>query len=597
MSELYDILVETPPTKVILLALDQGLWDCERSLAELAALCEANHMEAVAEVTQKRQTPETGIVLGSGKLEEAAAAAAELGAECAVFDGELTGSQIRNISTALGGLEVIDRTMLILEIFRSRAVTNEGKLQTELALLRYRLPRLQGMGESLSRQGGGGGGGGGARRGAGETKLELDRRHVHARIDALAEKLAEMEKRRGESRKARAKTGMPVVSLVGYTNVGKSSLMNALCGPSVAEADMLFATLDPTSRKLVLPSGMAVLLVDTVGFVSRLPHNLVEAFKSTLEEAAWSDVIVRVADAGDEQREEQLAVTDEVLDGLDCADIPHLTVYNKCDKPGALSFDPDILLTSAKTGYGLDKLLAKLDETLSDRVHTIRVLLPYDKLGLAAPMRERGSVQLEEYREDGLYLEGIVKTEDLHCFEGYLVWGPAYEKNRTPRSPVLLLFKASACGRGRFLCAHQLVVPAGEHPFRQGRRQGEGGGEPLLIGQRFLHRREVREHFVQLLFDLPGHKDAPVGEVDLAVILLDDHPPLHQQVQHPHHRGFGHAQLLGDAAGADVKMGLRDLIDREQVPQVCWRQFHLVSLSFRYITQTLGLQKGRGPKP
>ena len=297
----------------------------------------------------------------------------------------------------------------------------KGKLQTELALLRYRLPRLQGMGEALSRQGGGGGGGGGARRGAGETKLELDRRHVHARIDALAEKLAEMEKRRGESRKARAKTGMPVVSLVGYTNVGKSSLMNALCGPSVAEADMLFATLDPTSRKLVLPSGMAVLLVDTVGFVSRLPHNLVEAFKSTLEEAAWSDVIVRVADAGDEQREEQLSVTDEVLDGLDCADIPRLTVYNKCDKPNTLSFDPDTLLTSAKTGYGLDKLLQKLDEVLSDRVHTIRVLLPYDKLGLAAPMRERGSVQAEEYREDGLYLEGIVKTEDLHCFEGYLV--------------------------------------------------------------------------------------------------------------------------------------------------------------------------------
>ena len=383
MSELYDILVETPPTKVILLALDQGLWDCERSLAELSALCEANHMEAVAEVTQKRQTPETGIVLGSGKLEEAHLAAEELGAECAVFDGELTGSQIRNISTALGGLEVIDRTMLILEIFRSRAVTNEGKLQTELALLRYRLPRLQGMGESLSRQGGGGGGGGG--------------------------------------RKARAKTGMPVVSLVGYTNVGKSSLMNALCGPSVAEADMLFATLDPTSRKLVLPSGMAVLLVDTVGFVSRLPHNLVEAFQSTLEEAAWSDVIIRVADAGDEQREEQLAVTDEVLDGLDCADIPRLTVYNKCDKPNALNFDPDILLTSAKTGYGLDKLLQKLDGILSDRVHTLKVLLPYDKLGLAAPMRERGSVQVEEYREDGLYLEGIVKTEDLHCFEGYLV--------------------------------------------------------------------------------------------------------------------------------------------------------------------------------
>ena len=405
---------------VVLLALDQGRYDMTRSLDELRALADANGMDAVAEVVQKRATPEAATMLGEGKVAEARLVCQNVNAAAAIYDGELTGSQIRNLSAALQ-LEVLDRTMLILEIFRARATTNEGKLQTELATLRYQLPRLQGLGESLSRQGGGGGGGGGARRGAGETKLELDRRHVHARIDALAEKLAEMEKRRGESRKARAKTGMPVVSLVGYTNVGKSSLMNALCGPSVAEADMLFATLDPTSRKLVLPSGMAVLLVDTVGFVSRLPHNLVEAFKSTLEEAAWSDVIVRVADAGDDQREEQLAVTDEVLDGLDCADIPRLTVYNKCDKPGAMSFDPDILLTSAKTGYGLDTLLAKLDEVLSDRVHTLKVLLPYDKLGLAAPMRERGSVQVEEYREDGLYLEGIVKTEDLHCFEGYLV--------------------------------------------------------------------------------------------------------------------------------------------------------------------------------
>ena len=300
---------------VVLLALDQGRYDMARSLDELRALADANGMDAVAEVVQKRATPEAATLLGEGKVAEARLVCQNVNAAAAIFDGELTGSQIRNLSAALQ-VEVLDRTMLILEIFRARATTNEGKLHTELALLRYRLPRLQGMGEALSRQGGGGGGGGGARRGAGETKLELDRRHVHARIDALAEKLAEMEKRRGESRKARAKTGMPVVSLVGYTNVGKSSLMNALCGPSVAEADMLFATLDPTSRKLVLPSGMAVLLVDTVGFVSRLPHNLVEAFKSTLEEAAWSDVIVRVADAGDEQREEQLAVTDEVLDAV-----------------------------------------------------------------------------------------------------------------------------------------------------------------------------------------------------------------------------------------------------------------------------------------
>lgn len=421
MSELYDILVETPPTKVILLALDQGLWDCERSLAELAALCEANHMEAVAEVTQKRQTPETGIVLGSGKLEEAAAAAAELGAKCAVFDGELTGSQIRNISTALGGLEVIDRTMLILEIFRSRAVTNEGKLQTELALLRYRLPRLQGMGESLSRQGGGGGGGGGARRGAGETKLELDRRHLHHRIEHLEEKLKEMEKRRSETRRARQKNNVPVVALVGYTNVGKSSLLNALCGEQIFEADMLFATLDPTARKLVLPSGLQIILVDTVGFVSRLPHHLVEAFKSTLEEAAFADVIIKVADAGDEQAAEQLAVTDEVLSSLDCESIPQLVVYNKCDMANAVAFDPDILLTSAKTGYGLPGLLAKLDDVLGHRVRTIELVLPYDKLALADILRSRGSVAAEEYREDGVFYRATVKIDDLHRFEAFLV--------------------------------------------------------------------------------------------------------------------------------------------------------------------------------
>ena len=421
MSELYDILVETPPTKVILLALDQGLWDCERSLTELSALCEANHMEAVAQVTQKRQTPETGIVLGSGKLEEASLAAETLGAECAVFDGELTGSQIRNISNALGGLEVIDRTMLILEIFRSRAVTNEGKLQTELALLRYRLPRLQGMGEALSRQGGGGGGGGGARRGAGETKLELDRRHLHHRIEHLEGRLKELEKRRGETRRARQKNNVPVVALVGYTNVGKSSLLNALCGEQIFEADMLFATLDPTARKLVLPSGLQIILVDTVGFVSRLPHHLVEAFKSTLEEAAFADVIVKVADAGDAQAAEQLAVTDDVLGSLDCADIPQLVVYNKCDTANTVAFDPDILLTSAKTGYGLPALLAKLDEVLNHRVRTIEIVLPYDKLALADILRSRGSVAAEEYREDGVYYRATVKIDDLHRFEEFLV--------------------------------------------------------------------------------------------------------------------------------------------------------------------------------
>ena len=279
---------------VVLLSLDQGKFDAQRSLDELAALAEANGMEAVATVCQKRSTPEAATMLGEGKVAEARLVCMNTRAEAAIFDGELSGSQIRNLSAALQ-VEVLDRTMLILEIFKSRASTNEGKLQTELAMLRYQLPRLQGLGEALSRQGGGGGGGGGARRGAGETKLELDRRHLHHRIEHLEGRLKELEKRRGETRRARQKNNVPVVALVGYTNVGKSSLMNALCGAEIFEADMLFATLDPTARRLTLPSGLTVVLVDTVGFVSRLPHHLVDAFKSTREEAADADVSLKRA--------------------------------------------------------------------------------------------------------------------------------------------------------------------------------------------------------------------------------------------------------------------------------------------------------------
>ena len=405
---------------VVLLALDQGKYDMARSLDELRALADANGMEAVAEVTQKRATPEAATLLGEGKVAEARLVCQNLNAAAAIFDGELTGSQIRNLSAALQ-VEVLDRTMLILEIFRARATTNEGKLQTELATLRYQLPRLQGLGESLSRQGGGGGGGGGARRGAGETKLELDRRYLRSRIEKLESRLKELEKRRGETRRARQKNGVPVLSLVGYTNVGKSSLTNALCGAEIFEADMLFATLDPTARKCTLPSGLQVILVDTVGFVSRLPHDLVDAFKSTLEEAACSDIILKIADASDSEAAEQLSVTDEVLNDLGCGDIPQVTVYNKCDRTGVAPYDPDVLLVSAKTGYGLDSLLAKIDEILAHRVRTIEVLLPYDKLALADVFRTRGSVLAEEYRENGVYYRATVKVDDLHRFEAYLL--------------------------------------------------------------------------------------------------------------------------------------------------------------------------------
>lgn len=406
--------------RALLLGLDLGEFDPDRSLDELAALARARGMEPVGYVLQRRAAPETGTVLGEGKLAEARLTCHNLEAELAIFDGELTGSQLRNLSEALE-VEVIDRTMLILEIFQSRAVTSEGKLQTELAMQRYRLPRLAGLGEALSRQGGGGGGGGGARRGAGESRLELDRRYVRERIESLERRLKELEKRRGENRRARRKSGLPVISLVGYTNVGKSSLMNALCGAGVPEADMLFATLDPTARRLSLPSGLPVILVDTVGFVSRLPHKLVEAFKSTLEEAAYSDLIVKVADASDEEREAQLAVTDEVLASLGCAEIPQLTVYNKCDRAGALGFAPEILLTSAKTGRGLPALLAAMDKALAARMRPVKALLPYDQLGLAEPMRQAGSIQKEEYRPDGVYLEGLARIEDLHLYQPYLV--------------------------------------------------------------------------------------------------------------------------------------------------------------------------------
>ena len=384
---------ERPPVRVVLLALDQGKFDSQRSLDELAALAEANGMQAVATVCQKRSTPEAATLLGEGKVEEARLVCLNTDAEAAIFDGELTGSQIRNLSAALQ-VEVLDRTMLILEIFRARATTNEGKLQTELATLKYRMPRLQGLG---------------------------DRRYLRSRIEKLESRLKELEKRRGETRRARQKNGVPVISLVGYTNVGKSSLTNALCGAEIFEADMLFATLDPTARKCTLPSGLQVILVDTVGFVSRLPHDLVDAFKSTLEEAACSDIILKIADASDSEAAEQLSVTDEVLNDLGCGDIPQVTVYNKCDRTGVAPYDPDVLLVSAKTGYGLDSLLAKIDEILAHRVRTIEVLLPYDKLALADVFRTRGSVLAEEYRENGVYYKATVKVDDLHRFEAYLL--------------------------------------------------------------------------------------------------------------------------------------------------------------------------------
>ncbi len=403
----------------MLLAADCGGFDRERSMAELWALAESNEMQPVAQVVQKREKPDGATYLGEGRLEEAKALCESLEVETCVFDDELTGVQLRNLEQALDR-PVLDRTGLILEIFAKRAVTNEGKLQTELARLHYRLPRLIGLGGDLSRQGGGGAGGGGARRGAGESKLEYDRRHIRRRIEALQEKLEELQLRRAQTRRSRQKNGVPVVALVGYTNVGKSSLLNRICGAEIFAQDMLFATLDPTARKTTLPSGLQVIFVDTVGFVSRLPHNLVEAFKSTLEEAAYADLILKVCDLADPECASQLAVTDDVLNQLGCEDIPQTVVYNKADKaPDAVLFDTDALRISAATGDGVETLLQKIDEILSDRVRCIQILLPYDKMNLANILRERGTVTEEEYRDAGLFCRATVRREDLHLFLPY----------------------------------------------------------------------------------------------------------------------------------------------------------------------------------
>ncbi len=407
--------------KVILLAADTGNIDRQRSMDELWALAESNDMQPLATVTQKRERPDGATYLGEGRLAETAELCKNLEADACIVDDELSGMQIRNMEKILE-VPVMDRTMLILEIFSNRAVTNEGKLQTELARLSYRLPRLVGLGSSLSRQGGGGGGGAGARRGAGESKLEYDRRHIRRRIEALQEKLDEMETRRAQTRRSRQKNGVPVIALVGYTNVGKSSLLNRICGAEVMAQDMLFATLDPTARKAQLPSGLEVIFVDTVGFVSRLPHNLVEAFKSTLEEAAYADLIIKVCDLSDEEAATQLQVTDEVLGSLGCADIPQMVVYNKCDKAAdALLFDTAAVKVSAATGQGIEELLAHIDTLLADRVRLVEVLLPYNELGLAGILRSGGTVIAEEYRENGLYCKATVRKEDLHHFIPYLI--------------------------------------------------------------------------------------------------------------------------------------------------------------------------------
>ncbi len=391
------------PTKTILAALDTGEYDAESSMDELEELAKTANAEVLVRVIQKRPSADAATVLGEGKIDELAELAKDLEAELIVFDTELTASEIRNIEDVVK-VRVIDRTMLILDIFAGRAVSNEGKLQVELAQLRYRLPRLMGIGRSLSRLGGGIG-----TRGPGEKQLETDRRHIQRRIEKLEADLKELETRRSFSRSRRKKDNVMTAAIVGYTNAGKSTLLNRLTDAGVLAENKLFATLDLTSRAIELPDGRSVTLIDTVGLIRRLPHHLVEAFRSTLEEAASADIILHVSDISDPEAKEKTLTTEKLLAELGCGEIPVVHVLNKCDTVDYnIPEDDTTVCISAKTGEGLERLLECIAKNLPESAERMSLLVPYDRAGFIAEIRALGKVLSEEYTENGVAVEALV---------------------------------------------------------------------------------------------------------------------------------------------------------------------------------------------
>lgn len=401
MTKINEIKTE----KAILAAVFTGDKDDEASLEELRELSYTAGAEVVAVVTQNRQNPDNALYIGLGKLNEIKQLIETMQADLLIFDGELTPVQLRNLEKQTN-IRVIDRTMLILDIFAMRAKSNEGKLQVELAQLQYMLPRLIGRGTDLSRLGGGIG-----TRGPGESKLESDRRHIRRRIDSLKRQLADVQHRRESMRKRRKKNGIPVVALVGYTNAGKSTLMNTLTNAGVLAEDKLFATLDPTARALKLPDGRNVILIDTVGFIRRLPHNLIDAFKSTLEEAAEADVILNICDGSSDQAPEHLRVTQQLLEELGCKDKPIINIINKCDLINNFNDMPVIgkaVYISALEGKGIDKALEAIASAITTTQIKVNMILPFDKSGYTAKIRENGIVYNEKYTDKGIELSGLI---------------------------------------------------------------------------------------------------------------------------------------------------------------------------------------------
>lgn len=406
------------PEVAVLVGIDMGLYNAQVSMDELEELARTAGAVVAAKIIQKRDKPDSATYVGSGRLEEIKAFTEANDVDLLIFDGELTPSQQRNIEDETD-IRIIDRTTLILDIFAARARSNEGKIQVELAQLKYSLPRLGGKGAEMSRLGGGIG-----TRGPGESKLESDRRHIHRRIQSLQEELVQIAKRRENLRARREKDGVETVAIVGYTNAGKSTLMNTLTNAGVLAENKLFATLDPTSRALTLPDGRTVMLIDTVGLVRRLPHQLVDAFRSTLEEAANATVILNLCDASDECCTEHLNVTMNLLAALGCADKPIISVLNKCDLCGGsfvLPAQGEFVMISAKTGEGLGNLLAKIQLSLPLTRRKAELLIPYNEGGLVNYIREEGILIKEDYRADGIYVKAVVDVQFLDKHKDLIV--------------------------------------------------------------------------------------------------------------------------------------------------------------------------------
>jgi GTP-binding protein HflX len=397
-------------------------WDLEDDLAELERLADTAGMRVIATVTQRLERPNPRTFIGSGKAEEVERVASEGGAKTIIFDDELTPSQQANLEGLLPDSRVIDRTQLILDIFGMHAQSHEGKLQVELARLEYVLPRLRGMWGHLEAERLGGGRG--ARFGAGESQLETDRRLTRRRIGELKRELKTVAKARETQRASRASSGVYRVALVGYTNAGKSTLMNALTNAGVLVQDQLFATLDATTRRLDLPDGRAITLTDTVGFINKLPHGLVEAFKSTLDEVREADLLLHVVDASHPNAAAQIAAVKVVLQEIHAADKPQLIAYNKADRLAAddrrhLEAFPGAVLISASTGAGLDSLLQKIAVIAAQGDRSMHVLLPYDRGDLVRLAHERGHILSEEHTAEGTLLSFLAPETVAARFADY----------------------------------------------------------------------------------------------------------------------------------------------------------------------------------